>query len=109
MKHSHDAIVLSVDCHIRRYTYRAFLNRKTGRLLRIEAGCRTWHSFTEAKNHYNGLGLNPEFASSNIADVLKIRLWDGVMIYAQRWEAREVLRKLERKVAKRQRYIKSRA
>ena len=37
---------------VRGYFYRAIMRRKTGSLVCIQAGCRTWRTFEDANEHY---------------------------------------------------------
>jgi hypothetical protein len=46
-------ISLTVQCVIRNWVYEAVVNKSTGRLHCIQAGCRTWSSFEAARNHYD--------------------------------------------------------
>jgi hypothetical protein len=45
---------IAVQSNLRPYRYIAFCNRATGKLHHIIAGCRTWKTFEEARNHYHG-------------------------------------------------------
>lgn len=49
-------IVVSDGMQRRRYRVRAYVDRKTGKVLVIKAGCRTWRTFAEAMAHYVGGG-----------------------------------------------------
>jgi hypothetical protein len=54
------------QCNIRYYEYVAHLSAKTGRLLRITAGCRVWKTFDDALRHYDGLRGHPKWLDSRI-------------------------------------------
>jgi hypothetical protein len=45
--------VLRRYADVRGYTYVVWLKRKSGRVVEITAGCRTWDSFKEALAHYD--------------------------------------------------------
>jgi hypothetical protein len=49
-------IFLREEIDGRPYFITAKLNRATGRVLGIKAGCRRWRDFTEALAHYTGGG-----------------------------------------------------
>lgn len=64
----------------RDFRVRAYINSKTGRVLRVTAGCRTWKDFTEAVAHYSGGGryakyINHRWRGLNIwSDNMPMRL-----------------------------------
>jgi hypothetical protein len=52
--------------NIRSYSYVAYVVKANGRLLKIKAGCRTWYSFGEAREHYDGRhGMNTIFSTTS--------------------------------------------
>lgn len=44
---------ITVSCNIRSYAYTAHLDRKTGKIMAITAGCRKWRTFKKAFKHYD--------------------------------------------------------
>jgi hypothetical protein len=57
------------QCNIRYYEYVAHLSAKTGRLLRITAGCRVWKTFDAALRHYDGLRGHPKWLDSRVTEL----------------------------------------
>jgi hypothetical protein len=92
------------------FTFKARLTAKTGKLLRITAGCRDWPSFSYALNHYDpsgvrnldglritdvgGLRWSNDWCEHHRADSMYIWQTRG-RVYAIRDEARAVLCELQ--------------
>lgn len=104
MKPKAKTITVERRANIRHFTYRAHLSPKTGRLLKIVAGCRTWKTFLEAELHYQGLGhLDDSIKWSDGNTPL-----DYVEKWARRYEARFIIAKLENDVRDAQRNLRAR-
>lgn len=56
MKSKVETKKFSREANIRDYRYTVTVNKKTGAVIKIEAGCRTWQSFREATDHYRAEG-----------------------------------------------------
>lgn len=102
--------VVARKSNLRSFTYSAYVSKKTGALLRIKAGCRTWYSFDDAIAHYSGDG---RYAPSKWTDAELARKQvnfpsDYRREWAERFEARSILRNLRRDTAKVQRRIRAR-
>lgn len=108
--------VIAIESHRRDYTYRAFVDRRTGKLIRVTAGCRRWNDFKQAQDHYKGDIMEGQtygnkWSPSLIDDQLVARfcvpgyvnipgMFQSELFrqYLIRDEARAILRKLSRLV-----------
>lgn len=89
------------DCNIRSYRYKAYVSKRTGVLLHLTAGCRTWGSFAEAFRHYSDGSPNWRW-NKDTMEALRVGYdrWEHARRVAQRMEATELLRKLAVAVTK---------
>lgn len=97
-----NTIKIKREANIRRFTYIAHLSQKTGKLLRIEAGCRVWKTFEDAFAHYRGAGPYNSYLWHD--DELKL----DPGRFANRLEARCLLDKLRDQVWQKQASLKHR-
>ena len=111
-KNSHVRFV-SRECNIRNYRYSAHVDKRTGRVLKITAGCRTWRTFAAAFAHYeHGKGA---FGASrwewSVLNAMQAKgEWASYrMRYADRQEAIRLLHKLRADVIKVQLRIRRKA
>jgi len=122
MKRNPNVRYVSRESNLRRYVYTARVCKLTGRLLGIRAGCRRWKNFRDALDHYGiheqAWRRNPVACDKwqNQYGEARLRDGEGHVIntsyprwWAERQEARELLRKLRRDVQKIQRRIRRRA
>ena len=79
------------------YTYTATVDALTGKLVHIRAGCRTWGSFDAARKHYDGVSRPGEWPDNANADYK--RGGRPAELYFHRWEAREILWRLDASVS----------
>lgn len=105
------AIIVQRESNIRYYTYKAYLDPKTGRIRRIVAGCRNWKNFAEVRRHYYPAQNNTSVRWSDAW----VEKWKETLpeerdtrLYNRR-EARGLIAKLERDVKARQRLIRAKA
>jgi hypothetical protein len=117
MARSKNVKEIVVPARIRSYKYRARVCLKTGRVLGVRAGCRRWSGFTQAENHYRGLGkygqcpsvqlYNPDLLISRVAGATAT--WQ-VRAHLNTWSARQdaiaTLKLLKRKVERLQNRIR---
>lgn len=110
---------VSRESNLRHYTYTARICKMTGRLLGVRAGCRRWKNFRDALDHY---GVHEQAWRRSPVACEKWRNDHGRAIlnqaegwkpyavwFAERREARELLKKLRRDVQIIQRRIRRRA
>lgn len=104
-----DVKIISLQSYLRpALTYKAHVSNRTGKLLRITAGCRTWSSFDVAAAHYRGEG--PYWSGNKWCDSqIDVCLNEGSWIVAAwREEARRILKRLSGEVEIAQGRIKRR-
>ena len=102
---------IAVCASRRDYVYRAFVDRRTGKLIRVTAGCRNWTDFEHAMLHYSGdTTQGRKWSDSLIDEKLAEHYGHGIgnfysmftsdlfKTYLDRAEARAVLRKLQQLV-----------
>lgn len=82
---------VSIESNIRDWVYTAYIG-KTGRLLSIRAGCRTWKDFTAARHHYYPDDPHARWGSLWLKNNTDFRA------YAWHLEARAILQKLQNRV-----------
>lgn len=96
--------VVTRALNLRNYTYRAYINRKTRRLYKIKAGCRTWYSIRKALDHYAEGVHAGSWCSRHVTTFNpkpeQVEMW--------RLEAVMLLRKLERDVLRHTRRMRAR-
>lgn len=102
MKPKIKTITVERKANIRHYTYTAHLSAKTGKLLKIVAGCRKWKTFEEAEAHYRGSTPAGEKWSDGYTPMSDVVRW------ACRQEARMLLNRLRGDVARAQRRLRAR-
>lgn len=102
---------IQIKCTIRKYTYVAFLDKKTGQLKAVSAGCRKWANFRTAFAHYEagrfseGMRTISPLAAARLVNDLGQPYFNAV----HRFESKRVLEKLKRKVEAYQAKVKRHA
>lgn len=92
---------LKIVSNLRGYTYKARIDKRTGRLIDLRAGCRWWRSFAVAQQHYRGLGHDGLFQIAKWSDEeMASQLQRGnyethARAFGARLEARKILQRLE--------------
>lgn len=86
-------IEASRESNMRDYTYTAYLHPTTGKLHHIQAGCRNWKTWDEAKAHYQPTAPHARWGKAWVATLDKGATHPRYA--AERLEALAILYKLK--------------